>query len=175
MNRLIDAICAFWRVLTGTESSQLDKPTTVSPTAPPAAERPVDADRTDNAFDRGAVYALVLLQRHGRLVDFLQEDISSYSDEQVGAAVRPIHAGCRTVLRETIVIDSVRPEAEGESLRIESNYDPSLITLTGNVPEKPPFKGTLRHKGWRAKELRFSRRSGAGDPRIVQPAELEIS
>src|SRR5262245_66406401 len=34
---------------------------------------------------------LNLLQREGRLVDFLLEDIQAYSNDQVGAAVRDIH------------------------------------------------------------------------------------
>src|SRR5215475_8944644 len=34
---------------------------------------------------------LALLQREGRLVDFLLEDIQAYANDQVGAAVRDIH------------------------------------------------------------------------------------
>ena len=42
-----------------------------------------------------AVQMLAALQREGRLVDFLQEDLSSYEDSQIGAAVRNIHTGCK--------------------------------------------------------------------------------
>jgi hypothetical protein len=45
-----------------------------------------------------AVQMLALLQRDGRLVDFLMEDLSGYQDAQVGAAVRDVHAGCRQAL-----------------------------------------------------------------------------
>ena len=38
---------------------------------------------------------LAVLQRDGRLVDFLEEDIDAYADAQIGAAVRDIHRGCR--------------------------------------------------------------------------------
>ena len=34
---------------------------------------------------------LAILQREGRLLDFLLEDISSYQDAQIGVAVRDIH------------------------------------------------------------------------------------
>ena len=34
---------------------------------------------------------LSILQRDGRLIDFLDEDISAYADDQIGAAVRNIH------------------------------------------------------------------------------------
>src|SRR5215475_5974849 len=52
------------------------------------------ADASDSdALDR-AVQMLALLQRDGRLVDFLEEDISAYPDGQLGAAVRSIHSSC---------------------------------------------------------------------------------
>src|SRR5215469_8453644 len=50
----------------------------------------------------GAVQMLYLLQRDGRLVDFLEEDVSSYPDGQLGAAVRSIHTSCRQVLERYI-------------------------------------------------------------------------
>src|SRR5689334_23353693 len=37
---------------------------------------------------------LALLQREGRLLDFLLEDIQSYPNEQIGVAVRDIHRSC---------------------------------------------------------------------------------
>jgi hypothetical protein len=40
-----------------------------------------------DAFDR-AVQMLALLQRDGRLIDFLAENIFAYPDAQLGAAVR---------------------------------------------------------------------------------------
>ena len=47
-----------------------------------------------------AAQLLQLLQKHGRLVDFIFEDIDTYSDEQVGAGVRVVHQGCRKVLND---------------------------------------------------------------------------
>ena len=46
----------------------------------PAAAAPPKVDVSE-----GALQLLGLLQRDARLVDFLMEDISAYSDEQVGA------------------------------------------------------------------------------------------
>src|SRR3954452_4748043 len=37
---------------------------------------------------------LALLQRKGRLIDFLMEDIQPYSNEQIGQSVRDIHRDC---------------------------------------------------------------------------------
>src|SRR5690242_20660684 len=57
-----------------------------TPVAKPEPEKP----RVDSA-----VQLLALLQREGRLLDFLGEPIDSFNDAQVGAAVRAIHKGCK--------------------------------------------------------------------------------
>ena len=56
---------------------------------------------------RPAVQMLALLQRDGRFVDFLEEDVSSYPDGQLGAAVRSIHNSCRQVLDRYIKLEPV--------------------------------------------------------------------
>ena len=38
---------------------------------------------------------LGIMQRDSRLLDFLMEDLTSYSDDQIGAAVRELHDQCR--------------------------------------------------------------------------------
>src|SRR5213079_2829870 len=50
---------------------------------------------------------LGLLQREGRLIDFLTENISSYDDAQVGAAVREIHRKCQAALNEHLEMEPV--------------------------------------------------------------------
>src|SRR5262249_10564856 len=76
---------------------------------------------------------LVLLQREGRLVDFLLEDIQAYDNEQIGAAVRDIHAKCRKALNEHLLLEPVRAENEGDSIEVPPGFDPSAVRLTGNV------------------------------------------
>ncbi|MBF0542222.1 MAG: DUF2760 domain-containing protein [Nitrospirae bacterium] len=126
-------------------------------------------------IDLSVVQTLAMLQKNGRLVDFLREDISGYSDEQVGAAVRSIHKGCIETLNEYVVIEPVIDKIEGAEVTIEGdNYSPSSIRLTGNVTSKPPYKGILQHCGWRVTKTQFPKRvQGQGD-NIVQPAEIEI-
>src|SRR5919108_3581876 len=51
-----------------------------------------------------AVRILALLQREGRLLDFLLEDVQSYTNDQIGAAVRDIHGNCQHALKEHIVL-----------------------------------------------------------------------
>ena len=47
---------------------------------------------------------LSILQRDARLIDFLMEDISGYSDDQVGAAVRSLHEQSRAALARYITL-----------------------------------------------------------------------
>ena len=55
----------------------------------------------------GALQMLNILQRDSRLIDFLMEDISPYSDDQVGAAVRNIHDQCRDSLDRYVHLSPV--------------------------------------------------------------------
>ena len=61
---------------------------------------------------------LALLQREGRLLDFLLEDIQAYSDDQIGAAVRDIHRNCQKALKEHLVLEPVLPQAEGATVEV---------------------------------------------------------
>ena len=69
--------------------------------------------------DPSHLQLLTLLQQSGRLIDFFKEDISSYNDEQVGAAVRKIHQDCGKVLEDFVTIRSVLDQDEGASMSIQ--------------------------------------------------------
>lgn len=125
-------------------------------------------------FDSKAAQTLALLQKKGRLIDFLQEDIGAYKDDQIGHAVRAIHSGCREAIAEYIKIEPVRPEAEGAEVTVETGFDPSSIRLTGNVAGQPPFRGVLRHSGWRVVKTSMPEISEGQDTGVVEPAEVEI-
>src|SRR5439155_17375294 len=99
---------------------------------------------------------LALLQREGRLLDFLLEDIQSYPDTQIGAAVRDIHRQCQHAVKEHLVLEPVLSQGEGAIVDVPAGFDPSAIRLTGNVTGQPPFRGTLQHHGWRVKELKLA-------------------
>jgi hypothetical protein len=122
-----------------------------------------------------ALRLLALLQHEGRLVDFLKEDIDGYSDAQVGAAVRSIHAGCRQALTERIELERIFSAEDGSEVVVEAGFDPATIRLTGNVTGNPPFRGTLQHAGWRAAKVSLPQSPGDTDPTIIAPAEVEIS
>jgi hypothetical protein len=122
--------------------------------------------------DVGHLTVLHLLQKRGRLIDFLMEDLSAYSDEQVGAAVREIHAECGKFIKETFDIRPIYEMEEGSALSLPIDTDLSKLQLSGNVT-KLPLRGTLRHKGWEVgkQDLPFHNAKGMG---VLAPAEVEV-
>ena len=74
--------------------------------AAPAVSRLKEAEPPSDTLDR-AVQMLALLQRDGRLIDFLSENISAYPDAQLGAAVRTIHETCRQALGQYVELEPV--------------------------------------------------------------------
>lgn len=121
-----------------------------------------------------ALQVLGILQRDGRLVDFLAEDVASFSDAEVGAAARLVHDGCKKVLKEYVKVEPIRKEEEGASITVPKGFDPNEIRLTGNVTGEPPFKGTLAHAGWRVVETHLPELAKGSDPRVLAPAEVEL-
>ncbi len=119
-----------------------------------------------------ALRLLGLLQQEARLVDFIEEDIDAYSDAQVGAAVRSIHAASRKALHEHLRLERIFPTEDGSETVIDKGYDPAAVRLTGNVTGEPPFRGTLQHGGWRATKVSLP--ESTVDPTIIAPAEVEI-
>ena len=117
---------------------------------------------------------LALLQRDGRLLDFLLEDIQAYPDAQIGAAVRDIHRQCQAALKEHLVLEPVLPKGEGETVEVPAGFDPSAIRLTGNVTGQPPFRGTLQHHGWRVKQIKLGPPPEGQDQLVLMPAEVEL-
>jgi hypothetical protein len=120
-----------------------------------------------------ALQLLALLQREGRLVDFLEEDVASFSDADIGAAARVVHSGCRKALREHVKLEPVRTEEEGAKVTL-SEASPNEVKLTGNVSGKGPHTGVLRHRGWRAANVSLPTAIEGHDARIVAQAEVEL-
>jgi hypothetical protein len=132
---------------------------------PPAAALRTPAD--------GALQILTILQRDSRVVDFLMEDIASYSDDQVGAAVRELHDQCRDSLARYVTLQPVIDGVEGTPVKAPSG-DPHVVRFIGNVPAAPPSGGTLRHKGWRAAKVDLPALAAKEETSIIAPAEIEI-
>jgi hypothetical protein len=119
----------------------------------------------------GAVQILGILQREARLVDFLMEDIAAYSDEQVGAAVRDVHAQARQSLGRYLRLQPVIDGVEGTFTKTEG-VEAAALRFVGKVPPGGTASGgVLRHKGWKAEKVDLP---PTGPTEILAPAELEI-
>jgi Domain of unknown function (DUF2760) len=121
-----------------------------------------------------ALQLLALLQREGRLVDFLEQDIASFLDAEIGAAARVVHEGCRKALRAHVKVTPVRAEDEGASVTLAAGYSPSEVKLSGAVQGSPPYRGVLRHRGWRASDLSLPTSVKGHDASVIAPAEVEL-
>ena len=121
-----------------------------------------------------ALQLLALLQRDARLIDFTQEDLSGYSDAEIGGPARLVHEGCVKVLREYFTLAPVRPEAEGSRILLSEGFDARAIRLTGNVVGQAPFQGSLSHRGWRATETRLPKLTDSHDATVLAQAEVEL-
>ena len=143
----------------------------VAPPAP-AAPAPVAPPPVESC-DRAA-QLLAILQRDGRLVDFLMEDLTPYQDAQVGAAVRDVHRGCREALDKYASLAPVMDREEGSAVTVERDAEPSRIKVVGNMAGAPPYRGVLRHRGWEITRLVLPALPADGRS-VVAPAEVEVA
>ncbi|MCK6683551.1 MAG: DUF2760 domain-containing protein [Thermoanaerobaculia bacterium] len=134
------------------------------------APKPVFVESSPDA----ALQLAALLQQGGRFIDFLEEDVSTFSDAEIGAAARVVHEGCRKVMREQFQLQPVRKESEGTRLTIPEGFDAAEIRLTGNVTGKAPYSGQLVHRGWKAAEVRLPKLAQGHKANILAPAEVEL-
>jgi hypothetical protein len=107
-------------------------------------------------------------------VDFIEEDLTGFPDAAVGAAARTVHAGCKRALEELFGLEPVLREPEGAQVTVERGFDPAAVRLTGNVVGEPPFRGALRHHGWRAREVKLPPVADGKDASVLAPAEVEL-
>lgn len=148
------------------------------PPAQPEIPRPVEPRPEPKPVppppsDAAAIQMLAILQRKGRLIDFLQENLSSYEDAQIGAAVRNIHAGCKEALFEHVTLEPIYEQSEGSQVTVEAGFDTNAVRLVGNVTGHPPFHGTLVHRGWRAAKIELPKQTSDKE-KVIAPAEVEV-
>lgn len=160
---LFDGIFA-GKVLGLTSGTTTEAPVPPKVEAPKLREAPVDS----------ALQLLGLLQREGRLIDFLQEDVSSYSDADIGAAARVVHDSVKKALLSHVKLARVRDEAEGSRVSLPKGFSANEVRLVGNVVGEAPFHGTLNHAGWRAVSVELPKLSAGHDVSILAPAEVEL-
>ena len=78
-------------------------------------------------------------------------------------------------LDELMAIKPVLEDAEGSSIHIPDGFNPSEIKLIGRIKGKPPFKGTIRHKGWKASKLVLPKQLKRTNNEVLMPAEVEVN
>ena len=173
MSRIAAAFRSFFSILfSGELPADIAQEFGFEKPQPPPVVKPVEVPKVSD----GALQILNILQRDSRLIDFLMEDISSYADDQVGAAVRAMHDDCRASLLRHVTLAPVIDGLEGTFQKLDASKapDPNRIKLIGNVPAngKAPG-GTLRHRGWLAASVNLPP-LGKQDAAVLTPAEIEV-
>jgi hypothetical protein len=167
----------FWRGLTDDAFSRKVQPLlhgetaaaviTTPPPSPTAVPKPPARSE--------ALTLLEVLQREGRLIDFLKEPIAGYADAQIGAAVRDIHRDCGAAIDRLFGIKPLRTESDGAMIEMPEHFDAAQYRLIGNVTGQQPYRGTLRHAGWQATCLQLPSWNGSSTAaHVIAPAEVEI-
>jgi hypothetical protein len=117
---------------------------------------------------------LLYYLQQDRLIDFLKEDLTAYSDAQVGSAIRKIHQDCSQSLEELVTIRPLKEEPEGSLVQIPKGYNPSEIKLVGHVKGEGPYTGILVHRGWKAHKRSLPKKTGEFSTDVICPAEIEV-
>ncbi|MCJ8501202.1 DUF2760 domain-containing protein [Desulfatitalea alkaliphila] len=188
---IVPAVCLFFLLITllSAWSARRAMADVVRDAVPPAAKsrkksKPAPTREPDEAAEAAAqraadakrlyLHLVSVLQKEGRLLDFFSEDLTPYNDGQIGAAVRSIHEGCKKALDDVIAPQAILAQQEEEEIEVAADFDPNALKLVGNVTGRPPFKGIVRHRGWRARKLDLPSFSGSVAPEIIAPAEVEV-
>ena len=178
------AFVSFWKLLFGAKlpaaaAKFLPETTASLPAAQSVSEsvseRPAPKPNSAAQQREGALVLLALLQREGRFVDFISEELGTADDADIGAAVRAVHRGCKKVFDQVLSLEPVMPGEEETKVSVPKGFDPAEIRLIGEAKGEAPYKGTLRHHGWRAVETKLPSLAEGVDRSVIAPAEVELS
>lgn len=161
------------KALPEAKAEKVEKPIEKPVEKPVEKPAKVEEKRVQHHRD-GALALLALLQREGRLVDFLREPLDGFADADIGAAARDVHRGCRKVLEQHLTFEPVMPGEEEAKVSVPKGFDPAEIRLIGEAKGEPPFKGTLRHHGWRVVDAKLPTLAEGIDRTVIAPAEVEL-
>ncbi|QDT13082.1 DUF2760 domain-containing protein [Planctomycetes bacterium K23_9] len=154
-----------------TPSANLPEPK--PPVKAPVVMEQMPAPKTPTRSD--AITLLSTLQREARLVDLIQEDLSNFSDAQVGAAARPCLQTCASTLSRLFGLAAVSDAGEGATVDLND-----AITNGGSparyqwIGEGNSTSGKLVHQGWQATQVELPTWTGADtDANVIAPAQLQ--
>jgi hypothetical protein len=156
-----------------TDIAELDEVSNLLPVPEPEKVKPAATKLTEAKPD-AALQLLGLFQQEARFLDFVSEDVSKYSDTEIGAAARVVHEGCSKVIKHHFDVAPVRTDKENSRVTLQKGFNPSENRITGNIVGKPPFTGTLLHRGWRVKKVDLPRLAPDHDVKVLAPAEIEL-
>ncbi|HTR49425.1 MAG TPA: DUF2760 domain-containing protein [Kofleriaceae bacterium] len=181
------AFLCFWKVLFGKKlPADLFEPVAPALPAPkPEPERarerepeprPADKPKPSAAAQHreGALALLAILQREARFVDFVRDSVDGASDADIGAVAREIHRGCRKVIDQYLTMEPVMPGDEGTAVTVPKGFDPAEVRLSGEAKGEAPYRGTLRHHGWRVVDAKLPVLADGVDRTVIAPAEVEL-
>jgi len=172
------AFICFFRVLFGRPLPEELLPKQAALPEPKKEDKPKEEKPRVSAgvqHREGALALLALLQREGRFVDFVRDSVDGASDDDIGAAAREVHRGCRKVLDQYLSFEPVMPGEQDEKVSVPKGFDPAEVRLVGEAKGEPPYKGTLRHHGWRVVDAKLPALTDGVDRTVIAPAEVEIS
>jgi hypothetical protein len=138
------------------------------------AVKPAAVAVPQNSAQAEVVTLLGVFQEKGRFVDFLMEDITPYSDAEVGGVARAVHQGCQAALNEHFKIEPIRPEGEGASITVPAGYAADEFRLVGNLSGEAPFTGKIVHKGWKTTSVKLPRVLKTDHLPAIAPAQVEV-
>lgn len=144
-------------------------PATAPAPTPPSVVTPAPA-RSD------ALALLAVLQREGRFLDFLEEPVDSYSDAEVGVAVRSLHKECGAAVRRMFGLQPLLTQGEGATVDLPAGPDPARFHVLGaRAGAGGAARGTLVHPGWKATRADLPVWTGREDAAwVLAPAEVEV-
>lgn len=134
--------------------------------SPKAEEKPIPKPARDSALT-----LLSTLQREARLIDLLREDLSKYSDAQVGAASRPCLQKCSGVLERMFAVKPLVDQAEGSTVQVPAEASPLRYQWVG---EGTAAMAKLIHPGWQADKVDVPQWSGdSNDQTVIAAAQIQ--
>lgn len=146
-----------------------------SPALPEPEMPPIPPTPPEHPARSEAITLLAALQREGRFVDFAKENLTPYSDAQIGAAVRDVHKGCAKALERMFGILPVLEQPEGAKIDISPETAGDMVTLVGNVAGTPPYRGTIQHAGWKISKCELPQWTGnEASVNLIDAAEVEV-
>jgi hypothetical protein len=176
MRRILLALRVFFFTLFRRETAEAVEAILTGGKTPEPTGGPPSPQTVGKSTRSDALTLLAALQREARLVDFVKESLDGYTDAQIGAAARDVHRDSGRVLNRLFGIEPVLDEQEGAAVEVAGGFDPGCYQLTGNVTGEPPFRGRLRHHGWRATACRLPAFSGSpAAAEVLAPAEVELA